>query len=300
MAGVERLQQDQRRGAPQGRARQRPADADPAVRRVRHAHRRGHSARARARRASRSASRSLHVLGWFMPMSVWSMNFSMMIGLAVGIDYSLFIVSRYREERVEGKDALAAIENTMSTAGKAVFLSALTVVMALAAVFLVPVMVFRSMALGMILSVVAVALGLADASPGAARRARRPCPRPQERERPRHHGRVSLATSDGRRVAAARRGVGDRSRRDRRAHRPGLRHAPRHARRQGRRQGQHEPRRLRHARRRIRPGCRRARVHHDRGGLRADRRRDRDRGVRAWSMHVWSHLRPRPAGSSCA
>jgi putative drug exporter of the RND superfamily len=100
----------------------------------------------------------LHVLGWATPMSVWSMNFSMMIGLAVGIDYSLFIVSRYREERVEGKDALAAIENTMSTAGKAVFLSALTVVMALSAVFLVPVMVFRSMALGMILSVVAVAV----------------------------------------------------------------------------------------------------------------------------------------------
>jgi len=91
-------------------------------------------------------------------MSVWSMNFSMMIGLAVGIDYSLFIVSRYREERAEGKDAIPAIENTMSTAGKAVFLSALTVVLSLAAVFLVPVMVFRSMALGMILSVVAVAL----------------------------------------------------------------------------------------------------------------------------------------------
>ena len=100
---------------------------------------------------------TLHLIGWATPMSVWSMNFSMMIGLAVGIDYSLFIVSRYREERVEGKDAIAAIENTMSTAGKAVFLSALTVVMALSAVFLVPVMVFRSMALGMILSVVAVA-----------------------------------------------------------------------------------------------------------------------------------------------
>jgi putative drug exporter of the RND superfamily len=100
----------------------------------------------------------LHLLGAVTPLSVWSMNFSMMIGLAVGIDYSLFIVSRYREERAEGRDALAAIENTMSTAGKAVFLSALTVVMALAAVFLVPVMVFRSMALGMILSVVAVAV----------------------------------------------------------------------------------------------------------------------------------------------
>ncbi|HEU5301861.1 MAG TPA: MMPL family transporter, partial [Acidimicrobiia bacterium] len=100
----------------------------------------------------------LHLLTGVMPLSVWSMNFSMMIGLAVGIDYSLFIVSRYREERVEGKDAIAAIENTLSTSGKAVFLSALTVVLSLAAVFLVPVMVFRSMALGMILSVVAVAL----------------------------------------------------------------------------------------------------------------------------------------------
>jgi RND superfamily putative drug exporter len=100
----------------------------------------------------------LHLLTGVMPLSVWSMNFSMMIGLAVGIDYSLFIVSRYREERAEGKEAIPAIENTLSTSGKAVFLSALTVVLSLAAVFLVPVMVFRSMALGMILSVVAVAL----------------------------------------------------------------------------------------------------------------------------------------------
>jgi RND superfamily putative drug exporter len=100
---------------------------------------------------------SLHLLTAFTPLSVWSMNFSMMIGLAVGIDYSLFIVSRYREERIEGRDAITAIENTLSTAGKAVFLSALTVVLSLAAVYLVPVMVFRSMALGMILSVVAVA-----------------------------------------------------------------------------------------------------------------------------------------------
>ncbi len=100
----------------------------------------------------------LHLLTGVMPLSVWSMNFSMMIGLAVGIDYSLFIVSRYREERAEGKDAVTAIESTLSTSGKAVFLSALTVVLSLAAVFLVPVMVFRSMALGMILAVVAVAL----------------------------------------------------------------------------------------------------------------------------------------------
>jgi len=100
---------------------------------------------------------ALHLGTAATPLSVWSMNFSMMIGLAVGIDYSLFIVSRYREEREDGKDALDAVAGTLATAGKAVFLSALTVVLSLAAVFLVPVMVFRSMALGMILSVVATA-----------------------------------------------------------------------------------------------------------------------------------------------
>ncbi len=101
---------------------------------------------------------ALNLLTHVTPMSVWAMNFSMMIGLAVGIDYSLFIVSRYREEREDGKDALDGIAATLATAGKAVFLSALTVVLSLAAVFVVPVMVFRAMALGMILSVIAVAL----------------------------------------------------------------------------------------------------------------------------------------------
>ena len=99
----------------------------------------------------------LHVATSITPLSVWSMNFSMMIGLAVGIDYALFIVSRYREERQDGKDASEAMASTLDTAGKAVFVSALTVVLSLAAVFLVPVMVFRAMALGMIFSVVAVA-----------------------------------------------------------------------------------------------------------------------------------------------
>jgi putative drug exporter of the RND superfamily len=91
------------------------------------------------------------------PLSVWSMNFSMMIGLAVGIDYSLFIVSRYRKERENGKVLSEAMAGALETSGKAVFLSALTVVLSLAALFLVPIMVFRSMAFGMIASVIAVA-----------------------------------------------------------------------------------------------------------------------------------------------
>lgn len=100
----------------------------------------------------------LHLIGMVTPLSVWSMNFSMMIGLAVGIDYSLFIVSRYREERSQGKAPVEAMGATLSTAGFAVLLSALAVVLSLAAVFIVPVMVFRSMAFGMILSVSAVAV----------------------------------------------------------------------------------------------------------------------------------------------
>ena len=101
---------------------------------------------------------SINLLSNITPLSVWSMNFSMMIGLAVGIDYSLFITSRYREEREDGKNTADAMAGALGTAGKAVFLSALAVVLSLAALFLVPVMVFRSMALGMILSVVAVSL----------------------------------------------------------------------------------------------------------------------------------------------
>jgi len=101
---------------------------------------------------------ALHIIGAAIPLSVWSMNFSMMIGLAVGIDYSLFIVSRYREERYQGKSPNDAMGVTLSTAGFAVLLSALSVVLSLAAVFIVPVMVFRAMALGMILSVSAVAV----------------------------------------------------------------------------------------------------------------------------------------------
>ena len=101
---------------------------------------------------------ALHLIGMATPLSVWSMNFSMMIGLAVGIDYSLFIVSRYREELETGKEPSKAMRTTLSTAGLAVVLSALSVILSLAAVFIVPVMVFQAMALGMILAVAAVAV----------------------------------------------------------------------------------------------------------------------------------------------
>jgi RND superfamily putative drug exporter len=85
-------------------------------------------------------------------------NIITMIGLAVGIDYSLFIVSRYREERANGLDKLDAIARTCATATRAVFFSGLTVVVALTGMLLLPNTIYRSIGLGAIL-VVIVAVG---------------------------------------------------------------------------------------------------------------------------------------------
>ncbi len=88
-------------------------------------------------------------------------NIITMIGLAVGIDYSLFIVSRYREERANGLDKLDAITHTGATASRAVFFSGLTVMVALMGMLLLPNTIYRSIGLGAILVViVAVAASL--------------------------------------------------------------------------------------------------------------------------------------------
>ena len=80
-----------------------------------------------------------------------------MIGLAVGIDYSLVIISRYRDELARGLDTNAAIERAGATAGRTVLFSGLTVVIALCGLLIVPFSFFQSLALGAIL-VVLVAL----------------------------------------------------------------------------------------------------------------------------------------------
>ena len=93
-------------------------------------------------------------------------NMITMMGLAVGIDYSLFIVSRFREERQRGLEKLDAIAVAGRTASRAVVFSGLTVVVALMGMLAVPFNIFRSVALGAILVVlcaVAAALTLLPA-----------------------------------------------------------------------------------------------------------------------------------------
>jgi putative drug exporter of the RND superfamily len=97
------------------------------------------------------------LLGLAFDLSFFITNMVTMIGLAVGIDYSLFIVSRYREERARGRDKLAAISAAGGTANRAVFFSGITVVLALAGMLLNPTTIFRSIAAGAI-AVVLVAV----------------------------------------------------------------------------------------------------------------------------------------------
>ncbi len=90
------------------------------------------------------------LLGLVFELSFFITNMITMIGLAVGIDYSLFIVSRYREERARGRDKDEAIARAGATASRAVFFSGVTVVLALLGMLLVPNTIFRSLGLGAI------------------------------------------------------------------------------------------------------------------------------------------------------
>ena len=100
---------------------------------------------------------SLVLINHLVPVSIWAMNFAMMFALALGIDYALFLVVRYRAARARPHSTpRQAIAETMDTAGKAVLLSGATVLISLSAVMLVPSPSFRSMAGGIMLAVVFV------------------------------------------------------------------------------------------------------------------------------------------------
>ena len=87
-------------------------------------------------------------------ISIWAMNFALMFALALGIDYALFVVHRFRGAYFgSGQSPRGAVAIAMDTAGKAVLFSGLTVFVSLSAVMLVPSPAFRSMALGIMLSV---------------------------------------------------------------------------------------------------------------------------------------------------
>ena len=93
------------------------------------------------------------------PISPYAGQVIVLIGLAVAIDYSLFMITRFRSERRAGRGRLAAIEVASSTAGRAVFFSGIAVMISLAGLFLIPVAVFQTMAVGTIAVILVSVLG---------------------------------------------------------------------------------------------------------------------------------------------
>jgi RND superfamily putative drug exporter len=109
----------------------------------------------------------LHVLGQVTDVSVYAINLATALGLGLGIDYSLFMVTRYREELAKGATVSQAIATTVQTAGRTVLFSALTVLLSLGAMLVFPLFFLQSFAYAGISAVVFAALGAIVVLPAA-------------------------------------------------------------------------------------------------------------------------------------
>ena len=100
----------------------------------------------------------VHLLSTVTTMSVFVTSTVSMFGIALAIDYSLFILMRYREELRAGRDAQQAADAAMATSGLAVVLSGLTVIASMTGIYLINTPVLVSMATGAILAVAVAVL----------------------------------------------------------------------------------------------------------------------------------------------
>jgi uncharacterized membrane protein YdfJ with MMPL/SSD domain len=103
----------------------------------------------------------VYLVAQVFEMSIFVLNIATMLGLALAIDYSLFIVSRFREELTKGRTVAEAVERTVATSGKAVAFSGLAVAIGLSGLLLFEAPALRSIGIGgslVVLSSVAFAL----------------------------------------------------------------------------------------------------------------------------------------------
>ncbi len=107
----------------------------------------------------------MYLLTFFTGVSIFALNLITGLGLGLGIDYSLLIVNRFREELHAGKSVEEAIKRTVSTAGKTVFYSGLTIVITLASLMLFPLMFLKSFGYAGVTVVVMAVLGSLVALP---------------------------------------------------------------------------------------------------------------------------------------
>ena len=98
------------------------------------------------------------LIGQVYPMNTFVLNILTMMGLAVGIDYTLFVISRYREERARGLAKIDAIGATGATANRAIFFSGMTVILAMTGMVIIPLDIMISMGVGVMLVVLTTLL----------------------------------------------------------------------------------------------------------------------------------------------
>jgi RND superfamily putative drug exporter len=104
---------------------------------------------------------ALRVISNFTDLSVFALNFVTGLGLGLSIDYSLFMVSRYREEAAASGYGLQALQRTLSTTGRTILFSSLTVAAAVASLMIFPQGFLSSMGIaGAVVTLVAAALAL--------------------------------------------------------------------------------------------------------------------------------------------
>ena len=107
----------------------------------------------------------LYLLSLFTGVSVFALNLITGLGLGLGIDYSLLIVNRFREELHHGRSVEESIKQTVATAGKTVFYSGITIVITLAALMLFPQMFLKSFGYAGVTVVIMAVLGSLVALP---------------------------------------------------------------------------------------------------------------------------------------
>jgi RND superfamily putative drug exporter len=98
-------------------------------------------------------------------VSIFALNITTLFGLGLGVDYSLFMLSRFREELARGRVVPDAVAVTMTTAGRAVFFSGLAVSVGLLGLVIFPLNMLRSVGIGGMLTVLLAALAAATLLP---------------------------------------------------------------------------------------------------------------------------------------
>jgi trehalose monomycolate/heme transporter len=110
---------------------------------------------------------AVRLLTYLTDISVFAINVITLLGLGMAVDYSLFVVSRFREELAKGQDTPGAIRTTVATAGRTVMVSGLTIVLALSSLLIFPQPFLGGLAIGGMAAVLIAMLAALTVLPAA-------------------------------------------------------------------------------------------------------------------------------------